>query len=156
MEGLLMVVASMNDCASEAPVIYQPTVRDSFRGGKVVESADDAIVLLRAQLRDEDYEQENFLVLCLDARSRVLGCGVIHKGTATATIIHPREVFRFALRFSTSTVIIAHNHPSNDLGASDDDARMQARLCEAGELLGIPVVDSIIFSLHGHRSCIYR
>jgi DNA repair protein RadC len=74
---------------------------------------------------------------------------VISKGTLTASIVHPRESFRPAVRNAASGVIFAHNHPSGDPLPSDEDRRITGRLEEVGRILGIPVLDHVIMGTSG-------
>jgi DNA repair protein RadC len=91
------------------------------------------------------YERiEVFSCAMVDARLRLINAEVISRGTLTASIVHPREAFRPAIRHSASGVIFAHNHPSGDPTPSDEDRRITGRLEEAGRIIGIPVLDHVI------------
>lgn len=96
--------------------------------------------------------QECFAVLLLDGRQRVLGKRVISRGTLTASLVHPREVFRPALSACAAALVLVHNHPSGDPTPSAEDRSVTRRLVEAGELLGIRVVDHIIVAESGYVS----
>jgi len=87
---------------------------------------------------------ERFAVLLLDVRHRLLGSYVISVGTATETLAHPREIFREAVRRNASRLIIAHNHPSGNLQASQADLELTKQILQAGQLMGIPVLDHLI------------
>lgn len=89
-------------------------------------------------------EREHFIALYLDARSKVKGVNVVSIGTLSASLVHPREVFRPAIVAGAAAVIVAHNHPSGDISPSPEDKEAVRRLAKAGELLGIPRLDSII------------
>ena len=90
-------------------------------------------------------EQEAFLVLCLDAKHRVIGDPVlVALGTATTVEVHPRDVFRAAVRRNACAVIVGHNHPSGDCEPSSEDRMLTRRLQEAGDVLGIPVLDHLV------------
>lgn len=97
-------------------------------------------------------ETEAFAVLVLDTRNRVLRKQVVSTGTINESIVHPREVYREAIRESGSGIIIAHNHPSGDTSPSRDDIRTTERIKKAGEVLGIKLVDHIIFTDHSYLS----
>ncbi len=87
---------------------------------------------------------EVFSCALVDARLRLIRKEVISKGTLTASIVHPREAFRPAVRNAASGVIFAHNHPSGDPAPSDEDRRITGRLEEVGRILGIPMLDHVI------------
>ncbi len=89
-------------------------------------------------------EQETFLALLLDGKHRLLRTVRVSEGTLTTSLVHPREVFRTAVRESAAAVIAVHNHPSGDPEPSQEDAEVTRRLREAGVLLGIPLLDHVI------------
>lgn len=95
---------------------------------------------------DIDYSKENFLVFTLDTKNRVIDWYIISIGILDASLIHPREVFRNAIKDNAKSIIIAHNHPSGILIPGDADKEVTKGLKDAGELLGISVLDHIIFS----------
>ncbi len=97
-------------------------------------------------------EVESFWVLMLDARARPIGSECIARGTLTACLVHPREVFAPALRRRAAQIVVVHNHPSGDPEPSAEDVELTERLVEAGDLLGIPVVDHLVVARGGHRS----
>ena len=80
----------------------------------------------------------------LNTRNQVLSLEEISKGTLNAAIVHPREVYKAVILRSASGIILAHNHPSGDPAPSRDDLVLTQRLKDAGELIGIPVLDHII------------
>jgi len=87
---------------------------------------------------------EQFGVVLLDARHRVLHACVLTRGTVDASPVHPRDVFREAVLAGAAAVVPFHNHPSGDPTPSVDDAHLTRRLCQAGALMGIDVIDHII------------
>ena len=91
-------------------------------------------------------DREHFMVLHLDARHRVVSLEVVSVGTLTSSLVHPREVFKGAMLANSAAVICAHNHPSGDVKPSEEDRQVFDRLKEAGELLGIPLLDFLIVS----------
>jgi hypothetical protein len=95
---------------------------------------------------------ECFWVVMLDSRGRPVGRRQIARGTLTACLVHPREVFAPAIRARAASVVVVHNHPSGDPAPSEEDLQLTDRLREAGELLGIPLVDHIVLGRDGHRS----
>ena len=89
-------------------------------------------------------DREHFVVLLLDTKNHLLGSELVSVGSLDASIVHPREVFKAAVRRSASGVILVHNHPSGDPSPSEADLRSTQRLEEAGRVLGIPVLDHVI------------
>ena len=92
---------------------------------------------------------EHFGVLSLDVKHRVIGWDVVSVGTLDSTVVHPREVFLTAILHHAAAVIVAHNHPSGDPTPSPDDIVLSRRHRTCGELLGIPVLDSIVIGEAG-------
>lgn len=96
--------------------------------------------------------QERFFVVLLDGRHRVLRHELVSQGTLTASLVHPREVFRPALREAAAAVVLVHNHPSGDPTPSAEDREITQRLMRAGEILGIPVLDHVVVAERGYSS----
>ncbi|MEZ4651984.1 MAG: JAB domain-containing protein [Candidatus Eisenbacteria bacterium] len=110
--------------------------------GERVASAREAATVLSALVGRAD--REHFVALYLDSRHRVTHAHVVSRGTAQTAPVHPREVFKGAFLANAAALIIGHNHPSGDVEPSVDDRALTARLRDAGELLGITVLDSVI------------
>ena len=91
-------------------------------------------------------------MILLDARHRVLRSEMISQGTLTASLVHPREVFRPALRDAAAALVLVHNHPSGDPTPSAEDREVTARLANAGEILGVQVLDHIVVAERGYSS----
>lgn len=92
---------------------------------------------------------EVFSCAMVDAKLRLISTEMISRGTLTASIVHPREAFRPAIRKAASGIIFAHNHPSGDPMPSDEDRRITGRLEEAGRIVGIPLLDHVIVGSRG-------
>lgn len=91
-----------------------------------------------------DRKTESFRVVLLDKKLNVCGMKDITSGTLDRTLVHPREVFSYAIRELSAAIIVAHNHPSGDVTPSADDIELTRRLVEAGDIIGISVLDHII------------
>ncbi|MDE2039595.1 MAG: DNA repair protein RadC [Elusimicrobia bacterium] len=91
-------------------------------------------------------DREHFWRIDVDARSRVLGYEVVSVGTISASLVHPREVFKGAILNNAAAVIVAHNHPSGDTTPSAEDKEATRRIQRAGELLGIPLLDHMVLA----------
>lgn len=111
-------------------------------GTAVVTQAREAARLFREFIGDAP--QEHFVLMVLDSRQRVIGINEVSVGTLSASLVHPREVFRAAILLNGAAVIVSHNHPSGDPSPSPEDREATRRLQRAGELLGIPVADHIV------------
>jgi DNA repair protein RadC len=118
--------------------------------GAALRSPHDVFRHFGARLRR--LSQERFVVVLLDGRHRVIGEEMVSQGTLTASLVHPREVFRPALRASAAAVILVHNHPSGDPAPSAEDRVVTERLARAGEILGIRVLDHVVIAERGFVS----
>lgn len=96
-----------------------------------------------------DGVQEEFHIVTLDTKLGVINSHMVTKGTLDASLVHPREVFRPAIRDSAQSIVLAHNHPSGDPEPSVQDISVTNRLEQAGQLVGITVIDHIVMSRSG-------
>ena len=96
--------------------------------------------------------QENFFVATLDGSHSVIKVHALTRGLVNRTMIHPREVFRAAIRDNAVSVILGHNHPSGNLEPSPEDLEITRRISEAGKIVGIEVLDHVIVSRNGFAS----
>lgn len=118
--------------------------------GKPIKGPVDAILRMR-----KDFEQETvevFGALHLDGRHRVINYQEVSRGTLTGALVHPREVFRAAIKEGALGIILVHNHPSGDARPSTEDTELTIRLINAGEIIGIKVLDHIIIGVSNHIS----
>lgn len=92
-----------------------------------------------------DPNKEHFIAIYLCPVRKRPKCELISLGTLTASLVHPREVFRPAIKYNATEIIILHNHPSSDVSPSEADITLTERLKNAGQLLGIEVLDHVIF-----------
>ena len=122
---------------------------DSYQ--PIIDSPEKAVELL-ADIRDK--KQEYFVCLTLDGANRLIAKRVVTIGTLTASLVHPREVFADAIADRAASIIVAHNHPSGSLEASQADKEVTNRLRQAGQLLGISLVDHIIITKDHFQSII--
>jgi len=114
-----------------------------------INSLDDAIKELS---HIKENKKENFVVLYLDARNKLIYKETVSIGSLNANLVHPREVFEPAVRHLAAQIVLAHNHPSGDPEPSEDDLEITKRLTESGKILGIEVVDHIIITKTGFIS----
>jgi DNA repair protein RadC len=107
-----------------------------------IQTASDVANFLMPHMRGES--QEVLYVLCLNAKNVITNHRPLFVGTLNASLIHPREVFRFAVENAAASIVLAHNHPSGDPTPSDEDVTITRRLVEAGRALEIPILDHVI------------
>lgn len=124
-------------------------VAEIKRSYKAIKSPSDIYSYLenyRAEL------QENFIVLLLNGHHEVIRVSEISKGLVNRCIVHPREVFVEAIRYRSTAIILAHNHPSGNTSPSPEDIDITKRLVLASEIIGIPVLDHIIIGFDKYFS----
>ena len=110
--------------------------------GTKIKSSRDLFTHYHPTLRD--LRHEVFKVILLDAKHAIMRDATVSEGSLTLSIVHPREVFTFAVKESAAAVIFLHNHPSGDPTPSQEDRVLTARLVSAGEVLGIRVLDHLV------------
>lgn len=115
--------------------------------GDPITSSRDAVKLMTAE--ETEVDREVFWILHLNGKHRFMQKEVISIGSLTASIVHPRETFKRAILLGAAAILTAHNHPSGDPTPSSDDIAIWKRLDDAGELLGIKVLDHIILGHDG-------
>ncbi len=111
---------------------------------RAIRSPRDAAKLLQPFLQDAD--REYFLVICLDTRNQVNSITTSHIGSLNASVVHPRECFKTAILSNAASIIVAHNHPSGNTTPSPEDVSVTKRLKEAGDLLGVELLDHLIIA----------
>ena len=107
-----------------------------------IDSAKDVFNLFEEKLKSE--KQEHFFTVLLNTKNCVISIEKISIGILDASIIHPTEIFRSAIKNSASRIILVHNHPSGDPSPSEEDLEITNKLIESGELIGIEVLDHVI------------
>lgn len=117
---------------------YRKTRSERFK----IKSPIDVSEFVRKEIGKSS--REHFLVIGLNTKNEVLFTYVAFIGSLNATIIHPREIFQVAVLNSCANIIVAHNHPSGDISPSYEDRDVTNRLVQAGEILGINLLDHII------------
>ena len=119
------------------------------------ESSDAAINYIRANIPNSswfDREKEAFVCLLMNTRMRIIGFNLVSLGNLNSVQIHPREVFRPAIVAAANSIILVHNHPSDDTTSSEADIKCTRDLIRAGQVLKIEVNDHIIWSETKHCS----
>lgn len=118
----------------------------------VVSCPEDAAEIAKEVLSLEDRSEEIFACLFLNVKNHVVGVQEISRGSATASVVHPREVFKVALLHNAASIILMHNHPSGETEPSREDIATTTRLVNAGKLMDIPVLDHLIIGWHKYIS----
>ena len=125
-------VVAVCDATCQRRILESPQIRDP----------DDVASFLRGAIGRK--EQEWFAAVLLDARQRVMDVMGISVGSLSQVDVHPRELFREAIRRGAHSIIIAHNHPSGDAAPSDADISLTRRMSEVGRTVGIPLLDHLV------------
>lgn len=108
----------------------------------IIRSPEDSADFLMKDLRYK--KQEHLVALFLDTKNKVIHKKTVFIGSLNSSIVHPREIFKNAMKYSSASIIIAHNHPSGDPMPSKEDIQVTKRLVEVGRIVGIELLDHII------------
>ena len=117
----------------EASFLYQT---------RTISSPKDAYEMIKEQL--EGLDREQFIIACLNTKNEPTNITVVSVGSLNKAIVHPREVFKTAILSNAASIMAFHNHPSGEITPSQQDIQLTNRLYEAGELLGIKLLDHLI------------
>ena len=109
---------------------------------KVVKNPSDIAKYYMEKLKD--LKKEYFIAVFLDSKNKIIKDEVISIGTLNSSLVHPREVFKEAIKNSANSIILVHNHPSGNVEPSDENYRVNKVLIETGELVGIKVLDHLV------------
>ncbi|MBO0601322.1 DNA repair protein RadC [Sporosarcina sp. E16_3] len=120
--------------------------RKHSEGRYTIRSPEDAAAYLMTDMAS--LNQEHFVVLFLNVKNEVLHKQTIFIGSLNSSIVHPREIFREAVKRSAASIIVSHNHPSGNPSPSPEDIEVTKRLIEAGSIMGIEVLDHVIIGDH--------
>ncbi|GKV54418.1 UPF0758 protein [Sporosarcina sp. NCCP-2222] len=115
-------------------------------GRYTIRSPEDAAAYLMTDM--STLQQEHFVVLFLNVKNEVLHKQTVFIGSLNSSIVHPREIFREAVKRSAASIIVAHNHPSGHPAPSPEDIEVTKRLVEAGSIVGIDLLDHVIIGDH--------
>ena len=121
-----------------------------------ISSPEDATEIAAKHFEDMASDREVFSVILLDVKNRVIGINVVSIGSLTASVVHPREVFKAACLANAASIILTHNHPSGDPAPSKEDISVTTRLIQAGRLMDIPVLDHIVIGDNTGRSISFK
>ncbi len=139
-----LVVADSHPSSAYLPIYRVQLVHEAALAAPrtQIRSSADAAALLRQFLGTVD--REHFVVIMMDRKNRLIGINTVSIGSLTASVVHPREVFKAAILSNAAALICGHNHPSGDPQPSSEDHALTERLVEAGKLLGIEILDHVV------------
>lgn len=120
----------------------------------IIRGPDD--LFMNYQSLFKDHVRERFVAFWLNSSNKVVGFEVITEGILNSSLVHPREVFRGAIIATAASIIIAHNHPSENPEPSQDDITITKQIVETGKIIGIPVHDHIIFAGSNYTSFVEK
>lgn len=112
--------------------------------GTFLSNPQTVVAMLNSVFHLNKRAEECVFMIALNSKCKPLGIFEISHGTATASLCNPREIFIRALLCGATRIILAHNHPSGDINPSEDDITIYQRIQEAGELIGVPLIDNLI------------
>ncbi len=115
-----------------------------------INSPSDVVELIKNQFKELD--REEFIVITLDNKNQLTSLNICAIGTLNQCMVHPREVFKTAILSNSSSILVAHNHLSGDFEPSSYDIDITKRLSESGDILGIKLLDHIIWTHNGYFS----
>lgn len=147
MESLTKIVPAKRVNIVQVKLVREKTMHYKDRK---IRSPRDAYELMREFLGDVD--REHFIVLCLDTKNQPTCIQVVHIGSLNSSIVHPREVLKSALLSNAASIIVAHNHPSNISDPSPEDIEVTKRLADAGEIIGVSLLDHLIICTDTFKS----
>lgn len=125
-------------------------VLENTKEKKKIRSPLDVVDFFMADMRK--LKKEHFKITMLDTKNNIIGVEEVSVGNLNSSIVHPREVFKAAIKRSSSSIILVHNHPSGDPSPSKEDINITKRLVDCGDILGIRVLDHIIIGDMKHIS----
>ncbi|MGN9120428.1 JAB domain-containing protein [Turicibacter bilis] len=139
----------MSNVAKRIDIVSIKMVKESsfLYQTRTISSPKDAYEMIKEQL--EGLDREQFIIACLNTKNEPTNISVVSVGTLNKAIVHPREVFKTAILSNAASIMAFHNHPSGETTPSQQDIQLTNRLYEAGELLGIKLLDHLII---GDRS----
>lgn len=150
----LKSIKGIGDCkAAQILAAIELGKRISSRRGDDKLKVDSPLVIVELLMEEMRYlKKEHFRIAILDTKNQIISIENISIGNLNASIVHPREVFNIAIKRSANSIILIHNHPSGDPTPSTEDINITHRLIEAGDIIGIKVLDHIIIGDNKHIS----
>jgi DNA repair protein RadC len=119
---------------------------------KKIQSPEDVFEIVQKVIKASEYAEENLWLITLNTKNDITGIFTVSTGSLNSSIVHPREVFKRAVLQNAASIIICHNHPSGDPAPSKEDINITKRLKEAGDLIGIKLLDHLIIGDNSYTS----
>src|SRR5471032_2956926 len=135
---------------AELAATSEVALLDATKDGRPIRSPADIAAYLGPELGD--LAQEQLRVVCLDTKNRVLATALVYQGGLNATVIRLADCFREAVRLGAAAIVLVHNHPSGDPTPSPEDVRLTADAGQAGDLLGVELLDHVVIGRASHLS----
>ena len=134
----------MSNVAKRINIVSIKMVKESsfLYQTRTISSPKNAYEMIKEQL--EGLDREQFIIVCLNTKNEPTNISVVSVGSLNKAIVHPREVFKTAILSNAASIMAFHNHPSGETTPSQQDIQLTNRLYEAGELLGIKLLDHLI------------
>lgn len=133
-----------NNHAKRVDIVSLKMIKESSvsYANRRISKPDEVVDLVKIFL--EDCDREKLIVCCLNVKNEPTSISTVSIGSLNTSIVHPREVFKTAVISNSASIIIAHNHPSGDVNPSNEDINITERIKEAGNILGIKLLDHLI------------
>jgi DNA repair protein RadC len=128
---------------------YQIVSERKLKSKVRIKASEEVFKLVKRYAKER---RELFILLTLNGANAVISVSIISIGIVNRTIIHLREIFNRAISDNAAAIIVCHNHPSGNVMPSEEDVDITKRICKAGEIIGIPLLDHIIFSKANYTS----
>ena len=128
---------------------YQIVSERKLKSKVRIKASEEVFKLVKRYAKEK---RELFILLTLNGANTVISVSIVSIGIVNRTIIHPREIFSRAITDNAAAIIVCHNHPSGNVMPSEEDKDITKRISKAGEIIGIPLIDHIIFSKRNYTS----
>ncbi len=128
---------------------YQIVSERKLKSKVRIKASEEVFKLVKRYAKEK---RELFILLTLNGANTVVSVSIVSIGIVNRTIIHPREIFSRAISDNAAAIIVCHNHPSGNVMPSEEDIDITKRICKAGEIIGIPLLDHVIFSNRNYTS----
>ena len=124
--------------------IYQKPYSTVYSPTDTIKSPEDGVAAVAPLIAHTD--REHFVVVCLNTKNKIMHLEVVHIGSLNSCLVHPREIFKLSILTNAAGILCVHNHPSQNIAPSEEDIKLTQRLSEAGELIGIELLDHLIIN----------
>ena len=130
--------------------VIRRIMEESPNDNPVIQGPEDVFNVFMPKLLHET--KEHFMIAVLNTKNRIIAAPTISIGSLSASVVHPREIFKEAIKYPCAGIILVHNHPSGDPKPSRDDIAVTERLVKAGKIMDIPIIDHVIIAQQKYLS----